>query len=112
MLPRTPYAMHRLLRYLLIAFALLFGQQAAQGHAISHLAYEFAGTQKDTKGKVPAGHPAAQCLLFHAIDSAPPPALATMDPVRAAPAAIPHVVLPLPFPPRIEFDSRAPPVYS
>lgn len=104
--------MNRTLRHLLIALALLFGQQAAQLHAFSHLDQERSRVAGGEKSVPPAGHPAAQCLMFHAVDSALPTQLAVFEPVRAAPPAPAHVTLPLPFPPRIEFDSRAPPLLS
>jgi hypothetical protein len=103
---------NRTLRHLLIALALLFGQQAAQSHALSHLAEHQSRGAGGEKSVPPAGHPAAQCLMFHAVDSALPTLLAVFEPVRAAPPVPAHVMLPLPFPPRIEFDSRAPPVRS
>ena len=104
--------MNRTLRHLLIALALLFGQQAAQLHAVSHLAQDPFRMAGGEQGTPPAGHPAAQCLMFHAVDSVLPTLMAAIEPVRAAPPAPAHVGLPLPFPPRIEFDSRAPPVLS
>ncbi len=107
-----PKAMHHTLRHLLIALALLFGQQAAQLHAFSHLGQYQARIAGGEKTVPPAGHPAAQCLMFHAMDSALPTLLGAFEPVRTAPSAPAHVSLPLPLPPRIEFDSRAPPLLS
>ena len=104
--------MNRSLRHLLIALALLFGQQAAQLHALAHLAQDQSRVAGGVKSVPPAGHPAAQCLMFHAVDSALPTLLAQFEPVRAAPPAPAQVTLPLPLPPRIEFDSRAPPLLS
>lgn len=104
--------MNRALRHVLIASALLFGQQAAQLHALSHLGQDQARIAGGGKSVPPAGHPAAQCLMFHAVDSALATLLAVSEPVRAAPPAPVHVTLPLPSRPRIVFDSRAPPVLS
>ena len=104
--------MTRTLRHLLIALALLLGQQAAQLHAFSHLAQNQTRIAGGEKSVPPAGHPAAQCLMFHAVDSALHPQLAAFEPVRALPPAPLQVTLPLPLPPRIEFDSRAPPVFA
>ena len=104
--------MNRTLRHLLIVVALLFGQQAAQLHAFAHLARSPAPVGGGEKRVPPAGHPAAQCLMFHAVDSALPSLLAAFEPVLAEPPAPLHVTLPLPLRPRIEFDSRAPPVFS
>jgi hypothetical protein len=103
---------NRALRHLLIALALLFGQQAAQLHALSHLAQDQSRVAGGEQSVPPAGHPVAQCLMFHAMDSALPTLLAVFDTVRAAPPAPVQVSLPLPLRPRIVFDSRAPPVLS
>jgi hypothetical protein len=105
-------AMHRTLRHLLIALVLLFGQQAAQSHALSHLGQSLSCAEGAANGPCPAGHPAAQCLAFHAMDGALPSLASALDLHDAAPAAPAPVSLPLPFSPRIEFDSRAPPGLS
>jgi len=107
-----PNARHRILRRLLIALVLLFGQQAAQLHALSHLGQALACAEGEAKGPCPAGHPAAQCLAFHAMDSALPSIASALDLHHVAPVAPAPFTLPLPFPPRIAFDSRAPPVLS
>ena len=104
--------MNRTLRHVLIALALLFGQQAAQLHAVSHLGQDQAGIASGEKSVPPAGHPAAQCLLFHAMDSGLPSLAAALDLRHVALEAPALFTLPLPFSPRIEFDSRAPPVFS
>jgi hypothetical protein len=101
--------MRRTLRHLLIALALLFGQQVAQVHALTHLERAAACGQREGKITCSGGHPAAQCLAFHAVDSALPvvaPALALSGVAPPSPA---DFTLPLPLSPRIEFDSRAPP---
>ena len=103
--------MPRTLRHLLIVLALLFGQEAAQLHELSHLAQNPARAGGGEQSVPPAGHPAAQCLKFHAMDNALSALSAAVEPVRAAPPAPLHLTLPLPFRPRIEFDSRAPPVF-
>jgi hypothetical protein len=103
---------NRTLRHFLIALALLFGQQAAQVHALSHLGQYQARIVGGEKSVPPAGHPAAQCLMFHAMDSALPSLAAALDLYHVAPEAPAPFALPLPFSPRIEFDSRAPPVLS
>lgn len=103
-------SMNRTLRHLLIAAALVFGQHAAQLHALSHLKQDTA--ECDGKCAPPLGHPAAQCLAFHAVDSALPNFALTIDPPRVALPAFALSALPLAFPPRIEFDPRAPPVFS
>ena len=56
----------RTLKYLLLAFVVLFAQQAAQLHALAHAQNELAQLHK---GK-PVSHPSEQCVAFHAIDSA------------------------------------------
>jgi len=102
--------MKRTLRHLFIAAALVFGQQAAQLHALSHLKQDV--TECGGRCVPPASHPTAQCVAFHAVDSALPNFALTIDPPRVALPAIALAALPLPFPPRIEFDSRAPPILS
>jgi hypothetical protein len=104
--------MTRTLRYLLVATAVLFAQQGAQWHAFSHLGRGLAAAQRGEKGAPPLSHPAEQCIAYHAVDSALPALALAVNPPRIALPAIPPVVLPLPFPPRIEFDSRAPPLLS
>jgi hypothetical protein len=99
--------MKRMLRHVLVAAALVLGQHAAQLHALSHLKQDVAGC--DGKCTPPSGHPAAQCLAFHAVDSALPNFGLTIDPPRVALPVTASLTLPHPFPPRIEFDSRAPP---
>ena len=57
----------RTLKCLFLAVIVLFTQQAAQLHALSHAQDELA---QPHKGK-PASHPIEQCLAFHDIASAP-----------------------------------------
>ena len=104
--------MTRTLRHLLIALAVLFAQQAAQLHAFSHLGRDLAAAQRGDKGAPPLSHPAEQCIAYHAVDNALPALALAVNPPRIALPAIPPVILPLPFPPRIAFDSRAPPLVS
>ena len=99
--------MSRTLRYVLIAAALLFAQQAAQLHAFTHVPHDPA-----KKGTPFSGHIAAQCLAFHAVDSVLPNVVRAVKPPRVAPPTVSYFVLPLPLQPRIEFDSRAPPALS
>jgi hypothetical protein len=103
--------MNRTLRHLFVAAALVFAQQAAQLHALSHLRHDLA---KAERGKCvpPVGHPAEKCIAYHAVDSALPGLAPVIEPPRIALPAFASVVLPLLQPPRIEFDSRAPPVLS
>ena len=60
----------------------------------------------------PVNHPAEQCIAYHAVDSALPALALAIEPPKIALPAVAPVVLPLPFSPRIAFDSRAPPVLS
>jgi hypothetical protein len=101
--------MSRILRYVLIAAALLLAQQSAQLHALSHLS---DGTERGQKSKLPLGHPAAQCLAFHTVDSALPNLACAPLLQQAAPPTAAYFVLPLPLLARIEFDTRAPPALS
>lgn len=104
--------MNRTLRHLLIAAALVFTQQAAQLHALSHLKRDLVMAERGGQCVPPVSHPAEQCIAFHAVDSVLAALAPAIDPPRVAPLAIASFVLPLPFAPRIEFDSRAPPVLS
>jgi len=104
--------MNRALRHLFIAAALAFTQQAAQLHALSHLKYDLVKAERGGKFVPPLSHPIEQCIAFHAADSALPTLALAADPHRVALPAIALAALPLPFAPRIEFDSRAPPVLS
>ena len=58
---------------------LLFAQQAAHLHALSHLQDNLASTQK---GK-PASHPVEHCIAFHALDSASTPTCLVFDELTA-----------------------------
>jgi hypothetical protein len=104
--------MNRTLGHLLFAAALVITQQAAQLHALSHLQHDMAKAERSGKCVPPVSHPAEQCIAFHAVDSALPVLALAIDPPRIALPALAPVALPLPFSPRIEFDSRAPPVLS
>jgi hypothetical protein len=104
--------MNRTLRHIFIAAALVFAQQAAQMHALSHLKYDLIRAERGGKCVPPISHPAEQCIAYHAVDSTLPSLAPAIEPARIAPPVFAAVVLPLPFPPRIEFDSRAPPVLS
>jgi len=104
--------MNRTLRHLLVAAALVFAQQAAQLHALSHLKHDLVAAQFGGKGVPPVGHPAEKCIAYHAVDSTLPSLAPAIDAARPALAAAAAVDLPLSFPPRIEFDSRAPPILS
>ncbi len=104
--------MDRSLRHLLVAAALVFAQQAAQLHALSHVQHDLARAERSGKCVPPVSHPAEQCIAFHAVDSALPGFALAVNLSRTALPAVAPVALPLPFSPRIEFDSRAPPVLS
>ena len=62
----SPNPSARTLKYLLLAFVVLFAQQAAQLHALGHAQEQLA---QPHKGKAPA-HPIEQCIAFHAVGSA------------------------------------------
>ena len=104
--------MNRTLRHLLVAAALVFAQQAAQLHALSHVQRDLAAAERGGKCVPPVSHPAEQCIAYHAVDSALAGLAIAVDPSRIALPAVAPVDLPLPFSPRIQFDSRAPPVLS
>src|SRR5262249_40916466 len=104
--------MNRTLRHLLVAFALVFAQQAAQLHALSHVKRDLIKAELGGKGVPPVGHPAEKCIAYHAVDSTLPGHASAVDVPRIPQLALASVPLPVPFAPRIEFDSRAPPSLS
>jgi hypothetical protein len=112
MLPATSVVPNRTLRHLLLASALVFAQQAAQLHALSHLKRDLVMAECGGKCVPPANHPAEQCIAYHAVDSALPNLALVIEPAAVALPTVAPVELPLPFAPRIDFDSRAPPVLS
>ncbi len=112
MLPITSAVPNHTLRHLFLAAALVFAQQAAQLHALSHLNRNAVMAERGGKCIPPVNHPAEQCIAYHAVDSVLAPLAPAIDSPRVALPAIASVALPLPFAPRIEFDSRAPPVLS
>ena len=104
--------MSRAFRYLLIALALLFTQHAAQVHALSHLGLDLKRVAGGGKSAPPLGHPVEQCIAFHALDSALPILAFSLEPPRAERSAVARFSLPELHPPRIVFDSRAPPLLA
>ena len=112
MLPVTPAVPNRTLRHLLLAAALVFAQQAAQLHALSHMQHDMAKAERSGKCAPPISHPAEQCIAYHAVDSALPVLALAIEPPRIALPAVAPAALPLPFSARIVFDSRAPPAVS
>ena len=106
------YSMTFSLRHLLVAVALLFAQYGAQMHAVSHVGHDLAVAQRGEKSAPPLSHPVEQCLAFHAVGSALPSIALSFDALIVTPPVVALSALPLPFPPRIEFDSRAPPALS
>jgi hypothetical protein len=104
--------MNGTLRHLILAAAVVFAQQAAQLHALSHVQRDLAKAERGGKCVPPVSHPAEQCIAYHAVDSALPALALAIDSPRIALPAVAPVTLPLPLSPRIEFDPRAPPVLS
>lgn len=104
--------MNRTLRHLLVAFALVFAQQAAQLHALSHVRHDLINAQLGGKGVPPVGHPAEKCIAYHAVGSTLPSLAPVIDLERVPLPILASVTLPLPFAPRIDFDPRAPPTLS
>jgi hypothetical protein len=92
--------------------ALLLAQHAGQMHALSHLDHELAVAEHGEKKAPPLGHPIEKCIAFHALDGTLTTSSAASAPFCVAIPAAAQFVVPLPFPPRIEFDSRAPPALS
>src|SRR6266566_8993540 len=98
--------MNRTLRHLLVAAALVFTQQAAQLHALSHLKRNLVMAERGGKCVPPVNHPAEQCIAYHAVDSVLAALAPAIDLPRIALPAIASAALPLPFAARIVFDSR------
>jgi len=112
MLPEKSAVPNGALRHVLLAAALVFAQQAAQLHALSHIKRDLVMAERGGKCVPPVNHPAEQCIAYHAVDSALPVLALAIEPARIALPAVGPAALPLPFSPRIVFDSRAPPVLS
>jgi len=104
--------MSHTLRHFFLAAALVFAQQAAQLHALSHLKHDLIRAERGGQCVPPINHPAEQCVAFHAVDSVLSSVVLSVNPLRVALPAVAAFALPLPFSPRIAFDSRAPPPIS
>jgi len=104
--------MNHPLRHLILAAALIVAQQAAQLHALSHLKHDLIKAERRGQCIPPVNHPAEQCIAYHAVDSALSALGLALEAAHVAIPAIVHVDLPLPFAPRIGFDSRAPPLLA
>jgi hypothetical protein len=91
---------------------LLLSQYAAQTHALSHLSHELAVAEHGEKNTPPLGHPIEKCVAFHALDGAISSNSAASGSICVATPPAAQFVATLPFPPRIVFDSRAPPALS
>ncbi|MSQ50763.1 MAG: hypothetical protein EXR28_02625 [Betaproteobacteria bacterium] len=104
--------MNSMFRHILLALALLFSQQAAQLHGLSHAKSDLAAAMGGEKKAPPAGHPAEQCLAFHAVDSVLPGIAQVSLVACGLDESVVAFELPLFFGPRIVFDSRAPPLHS
>jgi hypothetical protein len=112
MLPEKSVVPNRTLRHLLLAAALVFAQQAAQLHALSHLKRDAVMAERAGKCVPPVSHPAELCIAYHAVDSVLAALAPAIDTPRVALPAIASAALSLPLAARIVFDSRAPPVHS
>ncbi len=97
--------------YAFLVAAMLFSQAAAQLHALSHLAYDLAKVETGGKSPLPP-HPIEQCVAFHTVGSALPICAAAFEPPLLDSRLLTQVLVPTPLPPRIVFDSRAPPEIS
>src|SRR5258707_5881646 len=110
--PLTSAVPTRTLRHLLLAIALVFAQQPAQLHALSHLKRDAVMAERGGKCVPPVNHPAEQCIAYHAVDSVLAALAPGIDSPRVTLPTIASAALPLPFAARIVFDSRAPPILS
>ncbi len=112
MLPEKSAVPNGALRHLLLAAALVFAQQAAQLHALSHLKRNAVMAERGGKCVPPVNHPVEQCIAYHAVDSVLATLAPAIAPSQVALPATASAALPLPFAARIVFDSRAPPFLS
>ena len=103
--------MNRVLQ-IFFALALLLSQYAAQMHSMSHLHHELAVAEHGEKSAPPLGHTIEKCIAIHALHGAITGGSAAVDPSCVALPPDVQFVVALPFPPRIVFDSRAPPTLS
>jgi hypothetical protein len=94
------------------ALTLLLSQYAAQMHSLSHLGHELAVAEHGEKSAPPLGHPIEKCIAFHALYGAITSSSAGHEPFCVTAPFDAQFVVFLPFPPRIVFDPRAPPVLS
>src|SRR6266571_3247268 len=100
-------AMNRTLRHLLVAAALVFTQQAAQLHALSHLQRGLVMAERGGKCVPPVNHPAEQCIAYHAVDSALPGFALAVDLFRTALPAVAPVALRRPCSRALQVPSRS-----
>ena len=96
-----------------LALSLLFAQYAAQMHSMSHLRHDLLVAKYGENHAPPLGHTVDKCIAFHALYGTMTGGGTLSDPscIPVSPDAQLFVVA-LPFPPRIVFDSRAPPALS
>ena len=94
------------------ALAMLLSQYVAQMHSMSHLRHELAVAEHGEKSAPPLGHSIEKCIAFHALDGAISSSSAAHGPFCVTTPSDAQFVAFLPFPPRIVFDSRAPPALS
>lgn len=97
---------------LVLGLTLLFAQYAAQLHSMSHLRHELAVAKYGEKRAPPLGHTVDKCVVFHALHGAITGGDTLSTPSCADVSPDPQFLVALPFPPRIVFDSRAPPALS
>lgn len=101
----------RVALFVFLVFALLFSQAAAQLDALSHVALELAKIEHGDKN-IPPLHPAEQDIPFQAVASALPILALAFEPPRVDVQVAVEFLVSHPRPPRIAFDSRAPPLLS
>jgi hypothetical protein len=101
--------MSRSIAHLLVAALLLFSQQAAQHHALSHALHDVAVAERGADGAPPLDHTSQQCIAYLAVGSAlssTAPVLLAADLPAGIEAFSPQFVALLA---RVAFHSRAPP---
>ena len=102
--------MGRLLRFLLVAAAVLFAQHAAQLHAFAHI--ERNAASANWAGASPAQTGEGECLSLHMLSCAVPASLGVPSIAPTTASSVGARTAPVPRAPRLRFLSRAPPARS
>lgn len=95
-----------------LSVLLLFGQFAAQMHAMSHLRHDIAVAEHGPEKAPALGHGTDKCVAFGALANVLGNAVVAQAATGAEPATLVLPANSVFVPARIAFDSRAPPALS